>query len=86
MTDALKSSMDMSRELFEKLSRHWHGLEEGVYRPGYSPEESEAIQIIIDEAKSMGMNAYEDLAGVRADEGRRHRLVERFHEVSEGAI
>ena len=63
MTDALKSSMDMSRELFEKLSAHWHGLEEGVYRPGFSPEESEAIQIIVDEAKSMGMNAYEDLAG-----------------------
>lgn len=63
MTDALKSSMDMSRALFEKLSKHWHGLEEGVYRPGFSPEESEAIQIIIDEAKSMGMNAYQDLAG-----------------------
>lgn len=59
--NALVDSMKLSRRIYKELEKHWKGG--GIWRPSYSPEENEAISIVAKEALSLGMTAYQDLAG-----------------------
>ena len=63
--NSLSSAMDRARVIYSALYKHWHGPEKGIHRPGYSAEESEAIDVIAAHAHSLGMEDYEDLAGNR---------------------
>lgn len=59
----IKEIMKFSRDTFSALDKHWRGNNEGIWRPAYSTEEAEAIDIIGAEAKRLGMSSYCDPAG-----------------------
>lgn len=61
----LFAGINLARTLFGRLDTHWQGdaPDQGMYRPGYSPEEQEAIDICAAEAKAMDMEIIRDLAG-----------------------
>ena len=63
MLAPITPDLEFSRQLFEKLDKHWTGTEGGMSRPGYSPEETEAIFMLAEEAKALGAEVYRDLAG-----------------------
>lgn len=56
---------DCAQRLFKALHTHWKesGEYTGIYRPGYSQQETAAIGMVIQEASRVGMECYADLAG-----------------------
>ena len=54
-----------SKQVFDALKVHWQGDGIGMSRPGYGNKETEAMQIICDEARKMGATIYVDPAGNR---------------------
>jgi N-carbamoyl-L-amino-acid hydrolase len=63
--ESIESGLSLSLDLFsaEKLGRHFGGEEAGMDRLGYGSNETEAHQIVLDAAASLGLEAYQDLAG-----------------------
>jgi N-carbamoyl-L-amino-acid hydrolase len=61
----LYAGMDTARLLYDRFDKHWTGdaEDQGMHRPGYSPEEQEAIDICAEQAKAMNMEIMRDLAG-----------------------
>jgi beta-ureidopropionase / N-carbamoyl-L-amino-acid hydrolase len=57
-----QASMDLSSRIFKGFESHWKEGS-GIWRPSYSPEENEAIQIVAREAFNLGMTLHQDLAG-----------------------
>jgi N-carbamoyl-L-amino-acid hydrolase len=64
MTDSLTAPMmDFARDIYASLEKHWQADPEGILRPAYSLQESEAFAKIKKEALSIGMESFQDLAG-----------------------
>lgn len=61
----LASAMSIASNIYDRLEQDWRTDESytGVYRPGYSVEETAAIKILAREAEQISGTAYEDLAG-----------------------
>lgn len=59
--NTLVGGMDLSRRVYQGFESHWK--DGGIWRPSYSPEENQAIDIVAREAFSLGMTAHQDLAG-----------------------
>lgn len=60
--DDVAKTHAMQRRLFmERLDTHW--TDTGMYRPGYSERETQAIDMIAAEAAEIGMDMVEDVAG-----------------------
>ncbi len=63
--DDIAKTHEMMRRLFldpeSGLERHW--TDTGMYRPGYSERETEAINMVAGEAEAMGMEMVQDVAG-----------------------
>lgn len=54
-----------AKQAFDALKIHWQGDGIGMSRPGYGAKETEAMQILCDEARKMGATIYVDAAGNR---------------------
>ena len=56
---------DCAARLFLALGEHWRDSAgyKGIYRPGYSMEETAAVARVIGEASRIGMQCFSDLAG-----------------------
>jgi N-carbamoyl-L-amino-acid hydrolase len=64
MMDSLTAPMmDLARDIYQSLERHWRADPEGILRPAYSLQENEAFAKIREEASSIGMESFQDLAG-----------------------
>ena len=63
--NSVQAGIDLSKDLFGKFHNHWidESDNRGMWRPGYSKEENEAHGAIIDAAKALDVEAYQDLAG-----------------------
>ena len=61
----LNAAMTLSERAYKALEQDWRNSEDytGIYRPGYSKEETEAITIFTAKATYLGGTAYQDLAG-----------------------
>lgn len=58
----ISSAMELAAILHQGLDQDWD-LTDGLHRPGYSDQETNAIRIIVAKAKEMGGKPYQDLAG-----------------------
>lgn len=56
-------TMDFARDLFDRFEGHWQLEPRGIYCPGYSTEENEAINMVATKAQAMGMERHIDVAG-----------------------
>lgn len=63
MSNLTQTAMGFAKEIFTSLDMHWLGNGKGIWRPGYSAEEAQGTQIIVDAAHGLGMKGYRDLAG-----------------------
>lgn len=66
MIDQFKmTGLEFAKRLYDKdhLDQHWINDIEGMGRPGYGQQETEAIALVLREAAHMGMDLYQDLAG-----------------------
>lgn len=59
--DIAKTHETMRKLFMERLDTHW--TDTGMYRPGYSDRETEAINMVAAEAAAMGMEMVQDVAG-----------------------
>lgn len=67
-TDFLSlADLEFAQRCFDALSKHWvdDGDRTGMHRPGYSDQETEAMDMICARAVEQGMEVYEDVAGNR---------------------
>lgn len=55
--------MKFARDLFADLERHWVNDPAGIYCPGYSLQENEAMDLFAKRAREMDMEVHVDLAG-----------------------
>jgi N-carbamoyl-L-amino-acid hydrolase len=55
--------MQFCKKVYDILDMHWKSDSEGIFRPAYSQEETDAIKVIEREALQLGMEIYQDLAG-----------------------
>ena len=63
MTQDFSIAMTAARTIYEGLERHWDEARGGIYRPGYSAQENEAIETIAQQARMLGMEESFDAAG-----------------------
>ncbi len=63
----LTSAMELSRRIYDGLEEDWQEgsdtTERGIYRPGYSEEETAAIKILANESSPLGGTPYQDKVG-----------------------
>ncbi len=62
-SSSLNVAMELSREIFKKLDHSWMDDDLGMWRPGFSDEETRAIRNVTELAASLKMEGYSDLAG-----------------------
>ena len=55
--------MALASDIYQGLEAHWDKATAGIYRPGYSPQENEAIETIAIQATAMGMESSFDASG-----------------------
>ncbi|MCB9990900.1 MAG: hydantoinase/carbamoylase family amidase [Rhodospirillales bacterium] len=57
------TAMKTASDIYRGLEAHWNEAKGGIYRPSYSAEETQAMDLIAREAHAMGMKISMDVAG-----------------------